>query len=260
MDGSHEAPEIPDQSSEAVETQTPAVESQQQEPAFFDPNGLSEDLLPAYKQMQSAFTKKTQEIAAERKFFESFRNPETRGEALQYLAQEAGDEKAILEALGYSIDSEDEDNQDFTFDQNDEELDPLAEIRQELEALKAERAQEQAQFTEQQQLARLETSVEEQFSTLSEAGHQLSDQDKQALVALAVSNFPPGPDGAPQIHKAHEFLEGLFEHRQKAWIQSKQAARPSSGEPGVQKFDIRDRDERIKRMAAIMEAQSDQAA
>ena len=33
------------------------------EPSFFDPSELSPDLLPAYKQMQRAFTQKTQELA-----------------------------------------------------------------------------------------------------------------------------------------------------------------------------------------------------
>ena len=41
---------------------------------FFDPKGLSEELQPAYKQMQAAFTKKTQGIADVRKKSEAFDN------------------------------------------------------------------------------------------------------------------------------------------------------------------------------------------
>lgn len=36
------------------------------EPTFFDPSGLSEDLVPAYKQMQGDYTRKLQEIAKSR--------------------------------------------------------------------------------------------------------------------------------------------------------------------------------------------------
>ncbi len=39
----------------------------QSEDSFFDPNTVPEELLPAYKQMQAAFTKKTQEVAQTRK-------------------------------------------------------------------------------------------------------------------------------------------------------------------------------------------------
>ena len=41
-------------------------------PTFFDPRELSEDLMPAYKQMQSAFTKKSKEIAAHRQKIEAY--------------------------------------------------------------------------------------------------------------------------------------------------------------------------------------------
>jgi len=51
------------------------VESQGQsgEDSFFDPNSLSEELLPAYKQMQGAWTKKTQELAQQRKEVEAYK-------------------------------------------------------------------------------------------------------------------------------------------------------------------------------------------
>lgn len=48
------------------------VSDKEQEETFFDPNTVPEELKPAYKQMQSAFTKKTQEIAESRKALENF--------------------------------------------------------------------------------------------------------------------------------------------------------------------------------------------
>lgn len=49
---------------EHVEGNQPAqIEGQQEGESFFDPNQVPEALKPAYKSMQAAFTKKTQEIA-----------------------------------------------------------------------------------------------------------------------------------------------------------------------------------------------------
>lgn len=58
--------------------QDQADQSQQGQPenndeSFFDPNLVPEELKPAYKQMQGAFTKKTQEIAAIRKEYDALK-------------------------------------------------------------------------------------------------------------------------------------------------------------------------------------------
>ena len=53
-------------------TETPNDGGQEDE-SFFDPNQVPEELKPAYKQMQSAFTKKTQEIANAKKESESLK-------------------------------------------------------------------------------------------------------------------------------------------------------------------------------------------
>lgn len=49
------------------DTQAGQTESEGQSETFFDPKQVPEELVPAYKQMQAAFTKKTQEIATTRK-------------------------------------------------------------------------------------------------------------------------------------------------------------------------------------------------
>lgn len=48
------------------QAQPSATSSAPQEDTFFDPSALSEDLKPAYKQMQRAFTKRMQELAKQR--------------------------------------------------------------------------------------------------------------------------------------------------------------------------------------------------
>jgi hypothetical protein len=53
----------------------PTVEAkgQSENETFFDPNQLPEELVPVYKGMQSAYTKKTQELAEQRKEFEALK-------------------------------------------------------------------------------------------------------------------------------------------------------------------------------------------
>lgn len=56
-----------------AENLKPESTEQINEESFFDPNSVPEELKPAYKQMQAAFTKKTQEAAQQRKEAEAFR-------------------------------------------------------------------------------------------------------------------------------------------------------------------------------------------
>lgn len=69
------APETTIQENAPVTTDNaqPEQSTQQTEDSFFDPNTVPEELKPAYKQMQAAFTKKTQEIALAKKEAEAIR-------------------------------------------------------------------------------------------------------------------------------------------------------------------------------------------
>lgn len=108
------------QASDVQETQTSSgVKEQSAEESFFDPNQVPDELKPAYKQMQAAFTKKTQEIANTKKEAEALRQKaEAYGRYEQYVpileemlktpanAQQSNPEMAALEAeltkAGYS--------------------------------------------------------------------------------------------------------------------------------------------------------------
>lgn len=57
---------------EATGQVTATPESQPDETTFFDPKEVPEELQPAYKQMQRAFTKKTQDLAKHRKKVEAY--------------------------------------------------------------------------------------------------------------------------------------------------------------------------------------------
>lgn len=87
-----ETPPIETQDSGQSATQTPQQPTQAPaEDSFFDPSTLSDELKPAYKQMQAQFTKKMQAIRDQRQKVEAYdafmQNPE---EQIQRLAQQYG--------------------------------------------------------------------------------------------------------------------------------------------------------------------------
>ncbi len=78
---------------QAVSTAPPSGQAQQTDSGetFFDPSSLSQDLLPAYKQMQASYTKKTQALAKDRHAVEAYNafmaDPQA---SLQQLASQYG--------------------------------------------------------------------------------------------------------------------------------------------------------------------------
>jgi hypothetical protein len=65
-----------------------------EEPTFFDPSALAPELMPGYKQMQAAFTKKMQALSTDRQKVEAYNRFETDREfqtqVLQQLASQHG--------------------------------------------------------------------------------------------------------------------------------------------------------------------------
>lgn len=87
--GDTEQPDVPVADVETPQTDTEGTETEgldetqttdqpegesESEDQFFDPTNIPQELVPAYKQMQAAFTKKTQEIASKRKELEYLDN------------------------------------------------------------------------------------------------------------------------------------------------------------------------------------------
>lgn len=65
-----------------------------QDEAFFDPKTVPADLMPAYKQMQAAFTKKTQAIAQNRKKVEAYD---------AFAADPVGQMQSLARQYGYNM-------------------------------------------------------------------------------------------------------------------------------------------------------------
>ena len=91
-----EAPEV--STGQATRQPSPdtgqAPAPQAEEPTFFDPSALSDELKPAYKQMQAAFTKKMQGISGERQKIEAYN---------QFMADPIGQMQRVAQQYGYSL-------------------------------------------------------------------------------------------------------------------------------------------------------------
>lgn len=74
--------------------QAQAAPATPEEPTFFDPNSIPEELKPAYKQMQSAFTKKMQGISGERQKIEAYNN---------FMTDPIGQMQNVAKQYGYSL-------------------------------------------------------------------------------------------------------------------------------------------------------------
>lgn len=65
-----------------------------EEPTFFDPSAIAEELKPAYKQMQAAFTKKMQGISAHKQKIEAYD---------QFMRDPIGQMQQVASQYGYSL-------------------------------------------------------------------------------------------------------------------------------------------------------------
>lgn len=67
---------------------------QAEEPTFFDPSTVPEELKPAYKQMQSAFTKKMQGLSGSKQKIEAYD---------QFMADPVGQMQQVAKQYGYNL-------------------------------------------------------------------------------------------------------------------------------------------------------------
>lgn len=190
------------------------------------------------KEMQSAFTRKTQELAAERKAIEdakaeielarALRDPETQAQALA--------------RLGFDL----EDGED------EEPLDPEDELRQKVSALEAERQQErearEAAAREQEVLADLGN----QLDALERAeGYEFTDEEAEALVSIAVAN---ANGEGPSIEGAFKLLTNSYTARDKRRAERKRPRVPGGGPAAKREIDLSDREAAITAAAGAAEA------
>lgn len=233
-------------------TDAPPVSGEGASDSFTDASGdLPPELESRYKSMQADYTRKTQELAEQRReaenamaWVEALQNEETRNDALRQLAEELGPE-VVAQAAGFEVAQDTENELDFSqFEDDGTVADPR------VDQLEAEwNAYKQAQ-EEQAILHEIESFTEQEMSRLG-----IDNEAEQRAVLSIAATLDLDREGFPQIEQANQMLEELYGSKQKEWIGSKKASRPPlQGQQGEETFDFNNEDERRKYLAALIEA------
>jgi hypothetical protein len=248
----------------AVETPT-GTEAPAEQPApegvedsepehFFNPDDLSPDLVPAWKQLQAAFTRKTQELAAQRQQLDQFGDLEEVGNAVELYerlsdpnnwVQLHSELTSALQEQGFSFgeaqqmaaDELETQGEGLGLDLDDPDLAP---ITRQLQSLQAQSSQQQAQLEEfvaqqeyQQQVVEAErahqeyvTYMNQQVNGLRQAFPHYTDEDVRAVVELG--SFY-NDDLAASSARYEEIVSGRMER----YLASKQGAASPTHAPAA---------------------------
>jgi len=176
----------------------------------FNPDLLPDELKPGFKQLQAAFTRKTQELAEQRKQFEELGDPEeirratdffqslNDPEYLQAFHQELG---SVLQEMGLTPQEAAEAAQELTNEAqpqeiqlpgelqqlvaSDPELTPLAKqlasLQNELESFKAAQAQERQELEIERQVMAQTAEIEQMVRVVGDQHPEYSEDDWQAI-------------------------------------------------------------------------------
>ena len=193
------------------------------------PDEHREYVKQAYDQMRGDYTRKTQELAQQRREAESAmalisdlqsEDPDTRSHAIKWIAENFG-ENAVLEALGVEVEDGAED--DEAEDKQPEFRDPR------VDQLLAERERQEQEAA----LADLEKNIDTRIKDLaSQAGYEL-DEDEEDLIWDKVLALPPLEDGSPNIDEAFKKVTGLRQKFAPPKPKPKAPSPPAEGTSGT---------------------------
>ena len=263
-----DGPEDPEVGTPAPQSEAPVEDDGQvssgstatDEAAFsegsFNADELPDELRPVYRQMQAAYTQKTQSLADQRReaaeameFMQALQNEQDRSEALRQLVNFVGPD-AYLTAAGYEFEDEDDDESDESDNPqvaSDPRLDEIVQWRESL----------QAQQDEDALISQIESFTEGEFARLG-----VEDDSVKELVLGRATVYDLDESGMPQIQQATEDVTRLLDERTESWIKSKKSAGrgPTPGQAAEEdEFEFSDVDERQARMAARLEAHNSTA-
>lgn len=220
--------------------QTPA-EQDTSEVAGPDGTGAAEqqaaiDWQERYSSLQPEYTRATQEAAQLRERNELYElmvtgDPDTRRQA--------------AEALGYQIDEDEPDTQQYE--------DPVEQLRAELRAeFRSELSQRDQQAQEAQIATQTRAVVDERLGQLD----FLSKKDQDIVLAYAINALPAveGPNGLPMpdIDQAYKVLQDRDLEAQKNWAKSKRAPRISPvGQSATEAPDLSTHEGRVAHMTQL---------
>lgn len=235
---------------EAPETDQPEGANEESFTDSYNPSELSDDVRPhveaAYKQLQSAYTSKTQSLAEERReaeqakqIMQALQNPQV---APAVLANLGYDEKKLLEMYGYSV--------------GDDEPADEPDLYDEVEGLKQWKAQQEQTAKQAAQEEAVTDYIAENIEAMEKkAQREFTTEEQQLLDAYARAY---AKNGVPDVEGAYNLLTGALKSREKALLDPKRNTPrpPGGGKPGSRTVDLsKESDEEfVNRMAQAVDA------
>jgi len=196
-----------------------------------------ERLMERHRQMQADYTRKTQEIADLR----------SRSEELEFLDALRSDpetQQAVFEQLQELLSGTEGDDEDIVGDVEGMDETPLErQVRELRESQEARDASDTARHI-----------VDHLDQLAEDAGIKLSDTELRRIFGEATSNGV-GPQQTEAAFQAHvEYVKGIEKRAVERYLESKRSPQQvPTGTTAKDTPDLSNRDERIRRMAAIME-------
>jgi hypothetical protein len=200
----------------------------------FDPANLPDELIPAYKQLQGAATRKFQEAAA-------LRQPDAVADYLRTLPEDA--QAAVLREIGIELEA-DEVEEDLGYDDPDEEL------RSELEELKQWRQAQEQTAADSQLENWLNDEIGSQLDQLEEAtGREFDEAEVNELGQYALDRALASGT-APDVKAIYESIyTNLLPAERKRWVASKKAPQAPTGASASHQPDLDDTETRREWLA-----------
>lgn len=255
-----EAPENQDEPQE-VEQAEGASEGTSTEDADYQSPVNLEDVPEQYreyvanyeKQFKSDYTRKTQQLAEERKKYEDAEDALALYNALDDPEQHRELVKHWVDQLGYTLPDPDPEEEvaDTELEEGEAQFrDPRVD----------ELLEKQAQAEQDRQYQEHYTAITEFFddevkAVTQEWGRPLEEDEISYIAQVAGAN--PDDDGFPQVKQAAEALQRLYARNQQQWIESKNAPNFQPGVSGEEEPDLSDRDKRRDHMIRIAQSKLD---
>lgn len=205
------------------------------------------------KQVQGDYTRKTQQLAEDRKAVKDFQelvgrleSEDTRDEAMAEFARKYGYE------FGDEPPGTHEEDEEFDENFRDPRVDKLVQRFDEQEQARRDAEQAEAQAAQDAEiLGAVDTALDAYAQ--KQGVKELRPGTRQSIIAIAAA-IPRLDDGLPDMEGAITAYEAEVAAEVKAYIDSKRATVPdASGSSGALTFDPRDEKERLKAMNAIAE-------
>lgn len=230
------SPEASPQASEQVsQPVAPEVDSHTAPEQFanIDPNTLPPELQAQYRNMQGEFTRRMQEIAAERKRFESIGDPDQAAQAMQLMQALQEDPVYVHQQLSQYLEANgltpaeaqavaNEAVAQATAPDPFGEDDEFSALRKEIDELRGWREQQEAQAREQAFMA----GLQREEMAIRQSNPSYKDEDLNAIYELAFAH-------GGSLVRAEQAYKTLRDRFAAEYIESKSSVPAGVSSPGA---------------------------